>query len=147
MGYNFAGFKDFMELQTTVRTYGHGKNGAMDSLDTTAFELGIPQKALGSTPDAFANVQIGDRIMSGPSSFIVQKIGNNTVTLVSQDDGIKRMLNKPGGKYVLDTPRNPRTITIPRAYYVKMRDDQYGGASGAMAGPVGGGGGGLPPMI
>jgi hypothetical protein len=155
-----SGFKKFFELANSPtmtrpdlrpfgsssgdQAVGHGKDGAMDSLDVKAMELGVSPKAMGSVPDAFANIQIGKTIKFGPSSYIVVSVDDQNVKVRALDDGSKRFIKTPGALYLDPSKPSPQTYDIPRAYFVKMSDDQYGGASGAMAGPAGGG---LPPMM
>lgn len=145
-----SGFRRFFEMVTGAPTRpdqasGHGKDGNMDSISVQAMELGVPEKTFASIPWSGANIQIGQKIMGGNSSMEVMSITDKTVTLRVRDDGTKRFVRTPGSLYNDPKPGGEeRVITVPRAYFVKMCDDQYGGSSGAMA--SGGGGGGLPPM-
>ena len=147
---NLSGFRKFFELvqgpvaRPDQQPHGHGKDGTMDSLSVQSMELGVPEKTFSSIPWAGANIQIGHKIMSGNSSMEVMNITPKTVTLRIRDDGSKRFIKTPGGLYNDPKPGSEeRIVVIPRPYFVKMGDDQYGGASGAMAS----GGGGLPPLM
>lgn len=143
MEINFAGFARFLEYSGEP-AYGHGKDGTMDSIDVQSMELGVPEKAFEkNVPWAGSNIQIGSKIMAGNSSVEVVRITDNTVTLRVNDDGNKRFVKKPGGLYNDPQPSVPKEITVPRAYFIKMCDNQWSGMSGAMAGPAGGG----PPMM
>jgi hypothetical protein len=117
----------------------------MDSLSVQSMELDVPEKSFDSIPFVGANYQLGkSKILGGLSSWTVVNIGPKTVTLELRDEGSKRFIRAKSGALYNDPskPDTPKRITVPRAYYMRMLDDQYGGAAGAMAGPPGG----LPPM-
>ncbi len=141
---NFSGFADFLEYSGSPTTrpdqqaFGHGKDGAMDSLSTQAMELDVPEKAFTSTPFVGSNYDLGkNKILGGLSSWTVVDIGPKTVTLELRDEGSKRFIKTPSGALYRDPSKQdtPRKITVSREYYAKMQDDQYGGgAGGGIAG-------------